>query len=125
MMTVGLQRAQAHLLSQGEGLTVMGGGLVDVRGIAMHGNVAKQTAGVRLVAVSWVGAGEGAEAVCKRARLVHTANAQACLTQFGEHALMGKHTTPGGNTLQHLCQKRQGLSSMPSEGICRSQDRGN
>ena len=37
IVTVGLQRAHTHLLSQGEGLAVMGGGLVDVRGIAMHG----------------------------------------------------------------------------------------
>jgi hypothetical protein len=81
MVTVGLQRAHAHLLSQDESLAVMGGGLVDVRRIASRDNIAKQTAGMGLVAVSCVGAGKLAEASGKRTRLAHTADEQACLTQ--------------------------------------------
>ena len=61
-MAVGLQRAHTNLLGQGEGLAVMGGGLVDIWGLATHGNVAEETVRMRLVAASRMGAGEVAEA---------------------------------------------------------------
>src|SRR5262249_19067712 len=50
LVAVGLERAHAQLLGQGEGLAVMGSGPLALRGIAMRGNVAEETHGVRLVA---------------------------------------------------------------------------
>jgi hypothetical protein len=42
-VTVRLERAHAQCLRQGEGLAVMGGGLVDVRGFATPGDVIIQS----------------------------------------------------------------------------------
>jgi hypothetical protein len=40
-VAVGLERAHAKLLGQGEGLAVVSGGLVDVRGLALCGDLSK------------------------------------------------------------------------------------
>src|SRR5262245_23955610 len=50
-----LQGAHVEFLSQGEGLAVVGGGLVDVRRLATPSNLAEETEGMRLVAASDVG----------------------------------------------------------------------
>ena len=42
-VTMRLQRAHANLLGQGESLAVLGGGLVDVWGLATHGDLAKES----------------------------------------------------------------------------------
>jgi hypothetical protein len=98
-----LERAHAQLLSQNKGLAVMGFGWADTREIAAHGNVAEETAHMRLVAAPCVSAGEFAEASSEHARLVHAADEQACLAQLGEHELMmGGQGAPGGNALQRL-----------------------
>jgi hypothetical protein len=44
-----LERAQTQFLSQDQGLLIVGCGPVDVRGIALCRNIAKQTAGMYLV----------------------------------------------------------------------------
>src|SRR5262245_55307862 len=49
------ERAHAQFLSQGEGLAVMSGSLVDVRGIAMGSDLAEEAQGIRLIAVFLVG----------------------------------------------------------------------
>ena len=54
-MTVGLERAHAQLLGQGQGLAVVGDGLGDVRGLAMPGDLTEEPAGMRLVAMPGVG----------------------------------------------------------------------
>ena len=115
-----LERAHAELFCQRQGLAVGGFGLVDVQGLAVPGNIAEETAGMRLVTASWVGAGEFEEALGKCARLVHAADEEQGLAQLGEHKLMGEHTVPGGNALQHLVQEREGLRSMPGESIRRT-----
>jgi hypothetical protein len=57
---------------------------------------------MRLVAVSYMGAGELEEAPGKCARLVHAANEQACLAQLVEQERMVQYAAPGGNALQRL-----------------------
>jgi len=89
-----------------------------------HGDVAMQTAGMCLVAVSYVSAGKFVEAFGQRPRFVHPADEQACCAQFGEHELIGKHALPGGHMLHQLFQQGQGLSRASGEGICSTQDRG-
>ena len=49
-VAVGLERAHAQFLGQGEGLAVVGYGWLALRGIAMRGNVAEEAQGIRLVA---------------------------------------------------------------------------
>ena len=73
-MAVGLEWAHAEFVGQGEGLAVMGGGLADVRGRAMRGDLAEEAQGLRLVPAPGVGVGEVEEASGKRARLVDAAD---------------------------------------------------
>ena len=89
-----LQRAHAEFLGQGEGLAVVGGGLVDVRGLAMHGDLAEEPAGMRLVAAARVGTGEFEEASGQRTRLVHAADEEQGLAQLGEHERMEDQRLP-------------------------------
>ena len=49
-MAVGLERAHAEFLGQGEGLVVVGFRLRDLRGFALRCDVAKEAQGIRLVA---------------------------------------------------------------------------
>ena len=123
-MAVGQEWTHPQFVSQGEGLTVMGGGLVDVWGLATYGNVAKETVGMRLMATSCVGAGEFEEASGKRACLVHAADEQLCLTQFGERECLIGCAAPGNHALQHLIQERESLGNAPGEGIRRTQGGG-
>ena len=98
-VAVRLQRAHAEFLGQGEGLVVVGGGLVDVWGLATHDDVAEKPVGMRLVAGSCVRAGDIEEAFGERARLVHAANEEQGLAQCGEHEGMAEHAVPGGHAL--------------------------
>ena len=49
-VAVGLERAHAQFLGQGEGLAVVGLGWLDVWGLALRGNLAEEPQGLRLVA---------------------------------------------------------------------------
>jgi hypothetical protein len=49
-VAVGLERAHAECLGERKGLAVMGGGLVDVQGSAMRGDVAEEAQSIRLMA---------------------------------------------------------------------------
>ena len=55
-------------------LAVVGDGLVGVRGLATHGDLAEEWVGMRLVATPGVGMGEFEKAFCKRACLVYAAD---------------------------------------------------
>ena len=57
-MAVGLERAHAEFLGQGEGLLVVGFGRLDLRGLALRRNVAEEAQGIRLVAPFLVLTGE-------------------------------------------------------------------
>jgi hypothetical protein len=50
MVAVGLEGAHAKGFGEGEGLAVVGGGLVDVWGNAMRGDLAEEVQGIGLVA---------------------------------------------------------------------------
>jgi hypothetical protein len=54
---VGLERAHAQCLGQGEGLAVIGFCSRALRGIALSGNVAEEAQGIRLVAIFLVRTG--------------------------------------------------------------------
>src|SRR6266540_2709786 len=90
--------------------------LVDVRGLAMHGNLAEELAGMRLVTASGVGARELEEAFGLSARLLHAADEEQGLAQPGKHKRMEEHAAPGGNALQRLVQNWQGPCSTPGKG---------
>ena len=94
-----LQRAHAQFLGEGEGLTVVGGGLVEVWGLATHGALAEESQRMHLVAASCVGAGELKETFGERTRLVHAADEEQGLAQLGEHERMEEQEAPGGHAL--------------------------
>ena len=52
-----VKHVHAQLLSQGEGLLVVGFGLCALRGIAPHCNIAEEAQGIRLVAMFLVRTG--------------------------------------------------------------------
>ncbi len=107
-----------------EGLAVVGGSLVDVRGLATPGDLAEEPVGMRLVAMPGVGVGEIEETCGEGACLVHAADEQTRLAQLGEHQRMEEHAPAGGQALQHLVQERQGLRRAPGQGIRRTQEGG-
>ena len=49
-MAVGLERAHAEFLGEGEGLLVVGFGLLALRGLTLRRNVAEEAQGIRLEA---------------------------------------------------------------------------
>ena len=51
-MAVGLERAHAEFLGQGQGLAVVGFGLLDLGRIALRRDLAEEAQGIRLVAPS-------------------------------------------------------------------------
>ena len=81
MVAVGLERAHAELFGQGEGLAVMGGGCVDVRGRAMRGGLAEEAEGIRLVAAFLVLTGERQRPLGEGVRLLQVASQQLRLPQ--------------------------------------------
>src|SRR5262245_48233657 len=119
-----LEWAQAQLLSQGEGLAVMGFGGLDLWGITMRGNLAEEPAGMCLIATSCVGTGEIEEAPGQCTRLVHAANEEQGLAQLGEYEGMEEQEPPSGHALQHLVDEWEGLRRAPGKGIRRTQDGG-
>jgi hypothetical protein len=95
----------------------MGGGLVDVRGIAIPGDVAEETVRMRLVATSYLGAGELEEAASKRACLVHAADEKQGLAQLGEDERAQRCAVSRGYGLQHLVEESLGLRGASGESI--------
>ena len=80
VVTVRLQRAHAEFLGQGEGVLIVGLSLLDGSRLALHGNVAEQAQGIRLVTAFLVCTGERqcpfSEGVC----LLQVASQQMGLT---------------------------------------------
>jgi len=76
VVAVGLERAHAEFLSQGESLAVMGGGRGDVRGSAMCGDVAEEAQGIRLVATFLVRTGKRQCLLGERLRLLQVTGPQ-------------------------------------------------
>ena len=75
-MAVGLERAHAELLGQGEGLAVVGFGLIALRRLAPRRNVAEEAQGIRLVAPFLVLTGERQRPLGEGVRLLQAAGQQ-------------------------------------------------
>ena len=91
--------------------------LLDVWGLAAHGNLTEEPTGMRLVATPCVGAGEFEKLPGQRACLGHTADKEQGLAQLGEHQCLEDHVASGGHALQRLLQEREGLRSTSGKGI--------
>jgi hypothetical protein len=80
VVTVGLERAHAKLVSQREGLPVVDCGLLDLWGIAIHGDLANEPQGLCLVALLMMVAGVGQGALRQLTRFRHATHQQIRLT---------------------------------------------
>ena len=80
-VAVGLQRAHAEFLGQGEGLAVVGFGLFDLWGLAPRRNVTEEAQGIRLVAAFLVLTGERQRPLGEGVRLLQTAGQHLRLPQ--------------------------------------------
>ena len=80
-VAVGLERAHAQLLGQGEGLAVVGFGLLALRRLAPRRNVAEEAQGIRLVATFLVLTGKRQRPLGEGVRLLQAAGQQLCLPQ--------------------------------------------
>jgi hypothetical protein len=78
---VGHERAHAEFLGEGEGLSVMGGGLIDVRGSTPCRNLAEEAQGIRLVAAFLVLAGMRQCTLGQSVRLIQAASQRLCFPQ--------------------------------------------
>src|SRR5712691_2523968 len=81
VVAVRLERAHPQLLGEGEGLLVIGFGLLVLRGLAPCRNVAEEAQGIRLVATVLARTGERQGALGKSVRLTQVASQQMRLTQ--------------------------------------------
>ena len=87
-MAVGLERAHAQILGQGQGLLVVGFGLCDIRGIATCGDLTKQAQSPCFESASLLGARERKRALSLGNRLLHAAGQQIALTQASDKERM-------------------------------------
>ena len=121
---MGLERAHAEFLGQGEGLVVVGFGLLALRGLAPRGNIAEEAQGIRLVTAFLV------LRVCSRAcsarvlRLLQAAGQQLRLAQVREQQSAWRLSLPFvGGLFQHPFEQRHGLGDAPGQRIRRAQGR--
>ena len=75
-VAMGLERAHAQFLGQGEGLTEVGFGFFDMRGFATCGTLAEEAQGIGLVAPFLALTGECQRALGKGVRLPQAASQQ-------------------------------------------------
>ena len=73
-MAVGLERAHAQLLGQGEGLALVGFGSLNLRGLALRGDLAKEVEGPCCAVGHLMGEGmlEGVFALGEESRLIRS-----------------------------------------------------
>ena len=116
-VAVGLQRAHAEVVGQGEGLAVVGFSRLDIRGVAMDGDAAKQSPGIRLVALLLLGLGD----VACPGRVLHGV-LQATRQQCGfapppDPERIARQKPVGRSPFQGLGKQRQGFSHPAGKGI--------
>ena len=122
-VAVGQERAHAELLGQGEGLAVVGFGLLALRRLAPRRNLAEEAQGIRLVAAFLVLTGERQRALGEGVRLLQAAGQQLRLPQ-GEttERLIACHFRCRG-LFHRLREQRHGVGDAPGQGIRRTQGR--
>ena len=87
-MAVGLERAHAEFIRQGEGLLVMGCGLFGLRGRVLHGHLAEEPERIRLVSSLLVPASEFERLPGNAACVLPSPRNEIGLTQPGDPSWM-------------------------------------
>ena len=121
---MGLERAHAEFLGQGEGLPVVMCGWLDLRGGLMGGDLPEEPQGPRLVSPLLMGTGEIEGPPSELHRLLHAAGQQIGLAHIAHPQRLTAHGPHRGTPLLRLLQQRQGLGDTAGTGIRTAQGRG-
>jgi len=121
VVTVRLQRVHAEFLGQGEGLLIVGLGLLDIRRLAPCCDVAEQTQGIRLIATFLALTGECQRTLGEGVRLLQAAGEHVHLPQVDATARLIAHSFRCDCLLQRLCEQRYGIGDAPGQSIRRAQ----
>ena len=115
-VAVGLERAHAQFVGQGEGLAVVGFGLLDIRSIAMGVHLAKESCGPRLTAVflRLVGMRVCLHRQCLRLRI--PAGQPIDFAQLGGIHRIATNRTCQLGRLDALLQQGQGFADLSGQG---------
>ena len=116
-VAVGLERAHAQLLGQGEGLLVVGFGLRGIGGIGVSIDGAKLVQRERLVPPVLELPGQVERLARVLPGLLATSHKTTDLAEPGDPAGMIAHLTPCGYLPDALLQQRAPLGEAPLEGI--------
>src|SRR5262245_4505740 len=117
MMAVGHKRTHPQLVSQGEGLLVVGFGCSNLWGSVTRRNLTQEPQGPRLVSPLLVLAGKSQGALTVDHGVLSAFGEQIGRRQVGNPEWL-ENDLPYGNALRHgLLQQRQALGYPPSQGI--------
>ena len=124
-VTVGLERAHAKFVGQGEGLAVVVFGLIALRGLAPRRDLAEEAQGICLVCRVPGGRGQSASArsarVCASSR--RPASSWASLEGETTERLIAVRISWCGGLFHRLGQQWHGVGDAPAQGIRRTQGR--
>ena len=118
---MGLERAHAQLLGQGEGLAVVAGGGLDLWGRLARRALAQEPQGPGLVAALLILAGEIDSLHGAFVRVFQAARQQIRLAEAGDHGRQRPRSAPGDRLLHPLFHQRQTRGDTPIQGIRQAQ----
>jgi hypothetical protein len=119
-MAVGLKRAHAQFVSQGESLQVVGLRLLTLWGLAMRCNVAKETQGIRLVTAFLAFTSQRQCVLGEGVRLFSVASPHLRFPQEKTAEHLGLYSFGCHRLFQRPREQRHGVSDVPSEGVHRT-----
>src|SRR5262245_19255809 len=120
-VTMGLERAPAQLLSQSKGLTVVGFGRLDLRGLAPRRNVAEEAQGIRLESPLLVRTGECQGPLSEGVLLFEVVGQHLRFPQAEKTRRLTTDTSQGSFLFYRLREERYGVSNAPGQRIRRTQ----
>jgi hypothetical protein len=113
-MAVCLERAHTKFLGEGEGLVVVGFGLLDDRGITPRRNVTEEAQGIRLVPTFLVLAGECLRPLGECLRLPQAAGPQMRLSQGKPTERLKVYYGHRHGLLEDLREQQHGVGDTPT-----------
>ena len=120
---MGLERAHAQLLGQGQGLTVRDFGLLDIRRIVMRSDLAEESVDPRLVSPFFVRSGEIEGTLRAPDCIIRSLGEFICLTEPGDLERMPAQDSHGSGLFHRLFQERYGIGNASGQGIRSAQRR--
>jgi hypothetical protein len=117
MMAVGHKRAHPQLVSQGEGLLVVGFGCSNLWGIVTRSNLTQEPQGPRFVSPLLVLAGKGKGALTVDYGVLSAPGEQIGRRQVGNPERLEDDLSYGDGLCHALFQQRQALGDTPGQRI--------